>query len=99
MFAISLHPVGLVSFRQVFDQAFFAAVTLLGPAELMSMGWFFGVNLCLHDTAFCFGLPGTALRSTFAIGGFVAGMPLIRYTSRLLTGGFIEAFFWEDLGE
>lgn len=42
MFAISLHPVGLVSFRQVFDQAFFAAVTLLGPAELMSMGWFFG---------------------------------------------------------
>lgn len=84
MFAISLHPVGLVSFRQVFDQAFFAAVTLLGPAELMSMGWFFGVNLCLHDTA---------LRSTFAIGGFVAGMPLIRYTSRVLTGGFIDAFF------
>lgn len=58
--------------------------------ETMSMGWFFGVNLCLHDTA---------LRSTFAIGGFVAGMPLIRYTSRLLTGDLLTHFFWEDLRE
>ena len=88
---------------QVFDQAFFAAVTLLVGGVDVNGRVFWGKPvpprhrvsvLGTYDTELLMKGPVDAVRSTFAIGGFVAGMPLIRYTSRLLTAGNRISVTW-----